>query len=47
MDKGRTLFDLIGFRLDLEDLLHIPVEVVTTNSLLYIRDRVLTEAQSL
>jgi predicted nucleotidyltransferase len=47
MDKGRTLFDLIGFRLDLEDLLHIPVEVVTTNSLRYIRDRVLTEAQSL
>jgi predicted nucleotidyltransferase len=47
MDKGRTLFDLIGFRLDLEDLLHMPVEVVTTNSLRYIRDRVLTEAQSL
>lgn len=47
MDKGRTLFDLIGFKLDLEDLLHMPVEVVTTNSLRYIRDRVLAEAQSL
>src|SRR5205809_1051216 len=42
---GRTLFDLVGLKLDLEDLLHVDVDVVTPNSLRYIRDRVLTEAQ--
>ena len=47
MVNGRSLFDLIGFRLDLADLLEMPVEVVTANSLRYIRDRVLAEAQSL
>jgi len=46
-EKGRTLFDLIGFRLDLQDLLGAPVDIVTPNSLRYIRDRVLAEAQSL
>jgi len=45
--RGRTLFDLIGFRLDLQDLLGVPVDVVTPNSLRYIRDRVLAEASSL
>ncbi len=46
-EKGRTLFDLIGLRLDLQDLLGAPVDIVTPNSLRYIRDRVLAEAQSL
>lgn len=44
-EKGRTLFDLIGLRLDLRDLLGVEVDVVTPNSLRYIRDRVLAEAQ--
>ena len=46
-DKGRTLFDLIGLKLDLEDLLGIEVDVVTPNSLRYVRDRVMAEAQPL
>lgn len=43
-DKGKTLFDLIGLKLDLESLLGVTVDVVTPNSLRYIRDRVLAEA---
>jgi predicted nucleotidyltransferase len=43
----RTLFDLIRLRLDLQDLLGASVDVVTPNSLRYIRDRVLAEASSL
>ena len=43
-DKGRTLFDLIGLRLDLHDLLGVEVDIVTPNSLRYIRERVLAEA---
>ena len=46
-DKGRTLFDLVGLRLDLQELLGATVEVVTPNSLRYIRDRVVAEAQHL
>jgi predicted nucleotidyltransferase len=46
-EKGRTLFDLIGLKLDLQDLLCVTVDVVTPNSLRYIRDRVLAEAQPL
>jgi len=46
-DKGRTLFDLVGLRLDLQELLGATVEVVTPNSLRYIRDRVVAEAQPL
>jgi len=46
-DTGRTLFDLIGLKLDLQDLLGATVDVVTPNSLRYIRDRVLAEAQPL
>ena len=46
-DKGRTLFDLVGLRLDLQELLGATVEVVTPNSLRYIRDRVVAEAQAL
>lgn len=43
-DTGKTLFDLIGLKLDLESLLGVTVDVVTPNSLRYIRDRVLAEA---
>ena len=46
-EKGRTLFDLIGLKLDLQDLLGAAVDVVTPNSLRYIRERVLAEAQPL
>jgi hypothetical protein len=46
-DKGRTLFDLIGLRLDLKDLLGIEVDIVTPNSLHYTRDQVLAEARGL
>lgn len=43
-DAGKTLFDLIGLKLDLESLLGVNVDVVTPNSLRYIRERVLAEA---
>ena len=46
-DADRTLFDLIGLRLDLSDLLGADVEVVTPDSLLYIRDKVLAEARTI
>jgi predicted nucleotidyltransferase len=42
-EHGKTLFDLIGFKLDVENLLGARVDVVTPNSLRYIRDRVLSE----
>jgi predicted nucleotidyltransferase len=43
-DRGKTLFDLIGLKLDLESLLGAKVDVVTLASLHYIRDQVLAEA---
>ena len=43
-ESGKTLFDLIGLKLDLENLLGVKVDVVTPNSLRYVRDRVLAEA---
>ena len=43
-DEGKTLFDLIGLKLDLQALLGTSVDVVTPKSLRYIRDRVLAEA---
>ena len=46
-DKGRTLFDLIAFRLDLCELLGTNVDVVTPGNLRYIRDRVLAEAKAI
>jgi predicted nucleotidyltransferase len=46
-EKGRSLFDLIRFKLDLQDLLNVTVDVVTPGSLRYLRQRVLTEAQPL
>src|SRR5580700_1042985 len=44
-EKGRSLFDLIGLKLDLQALLGSTVDVVTPNSLRYIRERVLAEAR--
>jgi predicted nucleotidyltransferase len=45
LDPGRTLFDMSGLLLDLEMLLHKPVDVVTERGLRpRIRDRVLAEA---
>jgi predicted nucleotidyltransferase len=46
-EKGRSLFDLIGLKLDLQALLGSTVDVVTPNSLRYIRERVLAEARPL
>jgi predicted nucleotidyltransferase len=42
-DRGKTLLDLIGLNLDLENLLGVQVDVVTPNSLRYIRDRAMAE----
>ena len=46
-NEGRTLFDLIGLRLDLRELLAVEVDVVTPNSLRYIREPVLAEAKTI
>ncbi len=43
-EASRTLFDLIGLRLDLRDLLGAEVEVVTPGSLRYLRESILAEA---
>jgi predicted nucleotidyltransferase len=48
MEEKRSLLDLVGLKLDIEDLLHRPVDVVTEPALSpYIRDRVLAEATPL
>lgn len=48
LEPGRTLLDLGGMLMDLQDLLDLPVDVVTPNSLNErIRQQVLDEAQSL
>jgi predicted nucleotidyltransferase len=45
LEPGRTLFDLGGFLMDLQDLLGRKVDLVTEAALhWYIRDRVLKEA---
>ena len=45
---GATLFDLGGLQLELEQLLGVPVDVVTPGDLpLKIRDQILTEARPL
>lgn len=45
MRKGTSLLDMVELKLDLEDLVHRPVDVVTEAALSpYIRDRVLAEA---
>jgi uncharacterized protein len=46
-EEGRTLFDLIGLRLDLRELLGVDVDIVTPNSLQYIREPVLAEAKTI
>lgn len=46
--EGRDLFDLGALLMDLRDLLHHPVDIVTTKSLHHrLRDSVLKEAVSL
>jgi predicted nucleotidyltransferase len=48
MESGRSLFDIGGLLMDLEDLLGCKVDVVTEQSLhWYIRDRILHEARAL
>jgi len=45
-DNGRTLFDLIRFRLELRDLLGTEVDVVTPEiCATYLRSRILAEAR--
>jgi predicted nucleotidyltransferase len=46
-EPGRSLFDLIRLRLDLKDLLGVDVDIVTSNSLRYLRDQILSEARAL
>ncbi|MBI3159178.1 MAG: nucleotidyltransferase family protein [Chloroflexi bacterium] len=48
LEPGRTLLDLGGLLMDLRDLLNMPVDVVTPNSLnARFRQQVLDEAESL
>lgn len=48
LEENRSLFDLGGLLMDLQDLLGCEVDVVTENGLhWYIRDRVLKEAVQL
>jgi predicted nucleotidyltransferase len=45
LEPGRTLLDIVAIKQDLEDLLGIPVDVVTERSISpYIRETVLREA---
>jgi uncharacterized protein len=45
LEPGRSLLDIVAIKQDLEDLLGIPVDVVTERSISpYIRDAVLREA---
>ena len=45
MEKGRSLFDLGGLLMDLQQLLNRKVDVVTENGLhWYIKERILSEA---
>ena len=48
LEEGRSLFDLGGLLMDLQDLLHRKVDVLTENGLhWYIKDRILKEARPL
>ena len=48
MEEGRSLFDLGGLLMDLQNLLHRKVDVVTEKGLhWYIRDRIIEEAKPL
>jgi uncharacterized protein len=45
LGEGRSLLDLIGLKQDLEDLVRLPVDVVSERALSpYLRERVLSEA---
>ena len=45
LEDGRSLFDLGGLLMDLQDLLHRKVDVLTENALhWYIKDTILKEA---
>lgn len=47
-EQGRSLFDLIGLKQELEDLLGLDVDVVTDNALhSYVKENVMSEAISL
>lgn len=46
LEKGRSLFDLGGLLMDLQELFHRKVDVVTENSLhWYIKKQILNEAK--
>lgn len=48
LEPGRSLLDLVAIKQDLEDLLRLPVDVVTEAGLSpYLRDAVLAEARPL
>jgi predicted nucleotidyltransferase len=48
LDAGRSLLDIIAIRQDLEDLLGLPVDVVTEAGISpYLRDQILGEAVAL
>jgi len=48
LEKNRSLFDLIGFQQDLEEIFHRKCDVVSKNGLHWvIRDDVLNEAKPL
>ena len=48
MEPERDLLDLVGFKLDLEEMLGCEVDVVTEDGLSpYLRDRILKEAKPL
>jgi uncharacterized protein len=48
MEKGRSLFDIISIKQDLEDLLGCTVDVVTDSALSpYIKDEILGQAVNL
>ena len=48
MEPGRSLLDLVAIKQDLEDLLHMSVDVVSEACLSpYLRDRILAEARPL
>ena len=45
---GRTILDMVAIKQDLEDLLHIPVDVVTERSVSpYMREEILRQAVAL
>jgi hypothetical protein len=47
LDPGRTLFDLGGLLMDLQDLLGVEVDVVTPGALRYLREPILAQARPL